>query len=419
MSIASTNHRRLRGTEKNVGMLDALAKKAVISMLSQLPDGRLTLEDCGEIYEFGQADSQLRAHILIRDPQAYRAMAFGGSIGAGEAFMAGAWSSPNLVDVIRLMARNIDVTNNIDSGRSVFKRLFERCLHLLNANTLKGSRKNISAHYDLGNDFFSLFLDETMMYSSAMFATESTTLEQASRHKLDTICRKLQLSESDHLLEIGTGWGGMAIYAASHYGCRVTTTTISAEQYRYACQAVEKAGLQDRVTVLLEDYRNLSGQFDKLVSIEMIEAVGHEYYDEYFARCSSLLKPDGLMLIQAITIPDQRYEGARRSVDFIQRYIFPGGCLPSIAVISGCAGQRTDMQVVGLEDIGHDYALTLREWRRRFTAQREVVRSMNYDETFCRMWEFYLCYCEGGFLERAISTVQIVFAKPEARNVKA
>lgn len=418
MSTASVNHRRVKGSEKQGAIVDRVAKKALFRILSQLPRGRLVIEDGGEIHEFGQADGVLRAHILIRDPSAYRAMAFGGSIGAGEAYMAGHWSSPNLVDVIRLMAINIDMMNAVDQSRSLGKRLLQRVLHLLNANSLRGSRKNIAAHYDLGNDFFALFLDQSMMYSSAIFPHPQATLEEAARYKLDTVCRKLKLNADDHLLEIGTGWGGLAIHAATHYGCRVTTTTISRQQYEYACAAVRAAGLEDRVSVLLEDYRLLRGQFDKLVSIEMIEAVGHDYYDEYFSSCSALLKPDGLMLIQAITIPDQRFDSASRSVDFIQRYIFPGGSLPSVSVIAGHTAAATDMQIVALEDIGIDYAHTLREWRRRFIDSRDTIRAMNYSEVFCRMWEFYLCYCEGGFLERAISTVQIVFAKPAARDVR-
>ncbi|MCB2069151.1 MAG: class I SAM-dependent methyltransferase, partial [Ottowia sp.] len=278
-----------------------------------------------------------------------------------------------------------------------------------------GSRKNIAAHYDLGNDFFKLFLDPTMMYSSALFPSADASLEEASVAKLDELCRQLELRSEDHLLEIGTGWGGMAIHAARHYGCRVTTTTISREQYQYACEQVQQAGLQDRVTVLCEDYRNLTGRYDKLVSIEMIEAVGHAFYSDYFQRCSALLKPEGKMVIQAITIADQRYDSARKSVDFIQRYIFPGGCLPSLAVISDHLARDTDMQMVHLRDITADYALTLAHWRERFMAAQEAVLRQGFDRSFIRMWEFYLAYCEGGFRERIIGTVQLAFAKPGYR----
>ena len=283
-------------------------------------------------------------------------------------------------------------------------------------NTLQGSRKNIAAHYDLGNEMFALFLDDTMMYSCAIFEHPQMSLQQASIEKLERVCRKLELQPGDHLLEIGTGWGGLALHAARHYGCRVTTTTISHEQYRMALQRVEQAGLGDRITVLCEDYRNLSGEYDKLVSIEMIEAVGHAYFDTYFEQCSRLLKSDGLMLLQSITIADQRYAAAKRSVDFIQRYIFPGGCLPSVAVLSDSVARNTDMRMLHLEDIGPHYATTLKRWRQRFMARLDSVRALGYPEEFIRMWEYYLCYCEGGFRERAIGTVQVLLGKPLNRR---
>ncbi|MEP2617567.1 MAG: cyclopropane-fatty-acyl-phospholipid synthase family protein, partial [Marinomonas sp.] len=305
--------------------------------------------------------------------------------------------------------------NKMYAKRPIWSRIGAKIVHRMNANTKKGSKDNISAHYDLGNDFFFLFLDPTMMYSSAIYPQQEASLEEAAVHKLDRICQKLQLTEADHLLEIGTGWGGMAIHAAKHYGCKVTTTTISKEQYEFAKERVEAEGLQDKITLLLKDYRDLEGQYDKLVSIEMIEAVGHEYYDSYFSKCSELLKPHGVMVIQAITIADQRYDYARRSVDFIQRYIFPGGCLPSNQVIAHKIASKTDMQIVGLEDITEHYAKTLADWRTRFHEARHHVLDMGFDDVFCRMWDFYLAYCEGGFKERAISTGQFVFAKPEHR----
>jgi len=290
---------------------------------------------------------------------------------------------------------------------------------MFNANTLTGSSKNISAHYDLGNDFFKLFLDSRMMYSAAIYPDAETQLEEAAVYKLDILCKKLRLNEDDHLLEIGTGWGGLAIYAAKNYGCSVTTTTISQEQYKHARQSVREAGLEHRVTVLLQDYRELQGTYTKLVSVEMIEAVGHKHYKQYFSTCSKLLRDDGLMCIQAITIPDQRYDQAIKSVDFIQRYIFPGGCLPSNDVISRCVARHTDMQIVNLEDIGMDYAKTLADWRKGFESNLERVKQMGFDDVFCRMWEYYLYYCEGGFRERAISTVHVVMAKPGARIIDA
>jgi cyclopropane-fatty-acyl-phospholipid synthase len=342
-------------------------------------------------------------------------MLSGGSIATGEAYMQGTWTSPDLVAVMRLFSANLATLDMIESGQSWLATLGLKLSHALNRNTRTGSRKNISAHYDLGNDFFKLFLDPTMMYSSALFPSAEASLEEASIAKLDELCRQLELRSEDHLLEIGTGWGGMAIHAARHYGCRVTTTTISREQYQYACEQVRQAGLQDRVTVLCEDYRNLTGRYDKLVSIEMIEAVGHAFYSNYFQRCSALLKPEGKMVIQAITIADQRYDAASKSVDFIQRYIFPGGSLPSVAVISDHLARDTDMQMVHLRDITADYALTLAHWRERFMAAQEAVLRQGFDRSFIRMWEFYLAYCEGGFRERIIGTVQLAFAKPGYR----
>ena len=418
MSIARINDSKISRGAKT-GFWDVMAKKALIKALSHIKRGRLVVQAGSDVYEFGESTktTAITAHVFIHHSSAYKDIVFGGSIGAAEAYMIGSWSSSNLLDVIRLMVLNLDMLNTMDNTRPVVKRISSKIMHLMNANTQSGSRKNISAHYDLGNDFFELFLDPTMMYSAAIYPDDEATLEQASIHKLDVICRKLRLTESDHLMEVGTGWGGLAIHAAKFYGCKVTTTTISKEQYDYACAAVKREGLTDKVTLLLEDYRDLEGQYDKLVSIEMIEAVGHEYYDNYFAKCSSLLKHDGLMLIQAITIADQRYQEAKRSVDFIQRYIFPGGCLPSNEIIAQCVSRNTDMMIVGLQDIGLDYAKTLAEWRRRFHANIDQVKRMGFDDVFCRMWEFYLCYCEGGFAERAISTAQIVFSKPGARAI--
>ena len=329
--------------------------------------------------------------------------------------MQGMWTSPNLVAVMRLFSANLPTLELLEARQSWLVRLGLKLSHALKRNTHSGSRKNISAHYDLGNDFFSLFLDPTMMYSAALFQTDSTGLDEASVAKLDELCRQLELNSGDHLLEIGTGWGGLAIHAAGKYGCRVTTTTISREQYEHARARVREAGLEDRVTVLCEDYRKLEGSFDKLVSVEMIEAVGHEFYSSYFSRCSQLLKPNGKMVIQAITIADQRYAAARNSVDFIQRYIFPGGSLPSVAVIADHLARDTDLQMVHLRDITRDYALTLAHWRERFLAAQAAVRQLGFDQTFVRMWEFYLAYCEGGFRERIIGTVQLAFAKPGYR----
>ncbi|WP_417551788.1 class I SAM-dependent methyltransferase [Marinomonas fungiae] len=398
-------------------IVDKAAKKAVFAILKRLEIGHLVLEDGDNTYTFGESlvSAQYHAHITVHDNHAYKDVFTNTSIGAGEAYMKGYWSTPDLTAVIRLMCANLSVINEVDANRPIWSRWASKAFHALNANTKGGSRKNIAAHYDLGNDFFELFLDPTMMYSAAIYPSSEATLYEASVHKLDRICQKLELKSDDHLLEIGTGWGGMAIHAAQNYGCQVTTTTISKEQYEFAKARVLELGLQDRITLLLEDYRDLSGQYDKLVSIEMIEAVGHEYYNSYFSKCSELLRADGLMLIQAITIADQRYDYARKSVDFIQRYIFPGGCLPSNAVIAEKIATKTDMQIVAVEDITEHYADTLADWRERFHSAIETVRQQGFDDVFCRMWDYYLAYCEGGFRERAISTGQFVFAKPHYR----
>lgn len=395
-----------------------IARAMLFKLLRGLGQGCLRIHEQGELFQFGQAadHTDLVTDIYVHDAQLYSDVIFGGSVGAGEAYMSGFWSTPNLAQVTRLFVRNIDALDAMDSKQSFIGQYLLKAFHWFNRNTKEGSRNNISAHYDLGNDFFRLFLDSTMMYSAAIYPTPDASLAEASVYKLQRVCEKLQLTPEDHLLEIGTGWGGMAIYAAQHYGCRVTTTTISREQHDYALAKVADAGLSDRITVLFDDYRDLRGQFSKLVSIEMIEAVGHEHYDQYFSTCSRLLAPNGLMLLQAITIADQRYEMARKTVDFIQRYIFPGGSLPSIAVISDFAKCKTDMNILHIEDIGEHYAQTLKHWREAFNAKLEAVRAQGFDDRFIRMWEFYLCYCEGGFIERSIGTAQVLLAKPQYRS---
>ena len=397
--------------------LQTFARRICLRLLANIQVGSLVLHDGDEAFHFGTTDdpAQPHAEVHVLDRGLYRSMLAGGSIASGEAYMQGMWTSPNLVAVMRLFSANLPTLELLEARQSWLVRLGLKLSHALKRNTHSGSRKNISAHYDLGNDFFSLFLDPTMMYSAALFQTDGTGLDEASVAKLDELCRQLELDSGDHLLEIGTGWGGLAIHAAGNYGCRVTTTTISREQYEHARARVREAGLEDRVTVLCEDYRKLEGSFDKLVSVEMIEAVGHEFYSSYFSRCSQLLKPNGKMVIQAITIADQRYAAARKSVDFIQRYIFPGGSLPSVAVIADHLARDTDLQMVHLRDITRDYALTLAHWRERFLAAQATVRQLGFDQTFVRMWEFYLAYCEGGFRERIIGTVQLAFAKPGYR----
>ncbi len=398
--------------------LTRLGRRLVLKHLDRLEHGRLTVIEHGREWRFGGNCSvcPVEARLEVLDPAMYAAFAFGGSVAAGESFMRGEWRSDDLVAVTRIFAANLELLETVDRGLARLKTPLRRLLHRLNDNTKRGSRKNISAHYDLGNDFFRLFLDESLMYSSCVFPDEESTLEEASWHKNELLCRKLGLTADDHLLEIGTGWGGFAIHAARRYGCRVTTTTISREQFQEAKKRVHGAGLQDRVELLMEDYRDLNGSYDKLVSIEMIEAVGHQYLDNYFAKCSSLLKSGGIMALQAITIPGQRYQKATKTVDFIKRYIFPGGFLPSIEAITRSVSHKTDLEFFHIENIGLHYAETLRHWRERFNARLDQVRQLGYPETFIRMWEYYLCYCEGGFRERVIGTSQLVLTKPHHRG---
>jgi cyclopropane-fatty-acyl-phospholipid synthase len=351
----------------------------------------------------------------VHDTDLYRRILTGGSIAAGETFIEGLWSSPDLTAVTRAFSANMAMLEAMSEKQNMLARLALKLSHWARRNTSSRSRENISAHYDLGNDFFSLFLDPSMMYSSAVYPTPDSDLATAAQHKLRLICEDLELKPEDHLVEIGTGWGGMAIFAAEHYGCRVTTTTISREQFDYTVAAVAKKGLEDQITVLFDDYRDLQGRFDKLVSIEMIEAVGHQFYDTYFSTLSRLLKPHGKAVIQAITMADQRYEQARDSVDFIKRYIFPGGCLPSLTVISDALARVTDMQMSHLRDITRDYADTLSEWHEVFLDKLDTVREMGFDDRFIRMWRYYLSYCEGGFRERIIGTYQITMTKPGYR----
>ena len=397
--------------------LDGVAQRAVRQRLATIQRGSLVISDGLVMDRYGMASTQhpLNEMVRVHDPRFYTEMAFGGSIGAGEAYMQGYWSTDDLTAVMRIILQNRDVLDGMETGWARLTEPLRKALHWAARNTRSGSSRNIQAHYDLGNDFFKLFLDPTMMYSSAIFEHEGMSLEAASIAKLDRICRKLDLKSGDRVIEIGTGWGGFALHAAKQYGCHVTTTTISPSQHEMARARVAAAGLNGRITLLQQDYRDLTGQFDKLVSIEMIEAVGHQFYDTFFRKCSDLLKPDGTMLLQAITIADQRYEAAKRSVDFIQRYIFPGSCIPSVTALCSSITRASDMRLFHLEDIGPHYALTLRRWREAFNAHLTEVRAQGYPESFIRMWEFYLCYCEAGFMERVIGDVQVLLVKPEAR----
>ncbi|HSF09109.1 MAG TPA: cyclopropane-fatty-acyl-phospholipid synthase family protein [Nitrospirales bacterium] len=406
------------GTSHKPRFLEAFAKRALLNRLNQITNGEIILNDGSTYLRCGRVTAQchLKVTVTVTNPRFYTDTVFGGSIGAGEAFMAGYWQVDDLPALIRIFLCNRELLDGMDGRWACLTMPIQKFLHRLNRNTTKGSRRNISAHYDVGNDFFALFLDESLMYSSAIFTDSTMTLHEAQVARLDHICRKLELKSTDHLLEIGTGWGGFALHAATRYGCRVTTTTISQQQYDLACDRVAAAGLDDRITVLCTDYRDLTGEYDKLASLEMIEAVGYHYFDSYFGACSRLLKTEGMMLLQAITIADQRYEAAKRSVDFIQRYIFPGSCIPSITAMSGAIARASDLRLFHLEDIGPHYVTTLQAWRDNLYRNRQQILRLGYAEEFFRMWEFYFCYCEGGFTERVISDVQMLLTKPGNRR---
>ena len=386
----------------------------MLANFGRIEHGRLTVTDGDSTQTFGNrndiCDVDVTLHVL--DPDFFVEVALGGAVGGAEAYMQNFWSCDDLTALIRLLIRNRHVLDSMETGLARFKAPLRRYSHWRRRNHPQNSHKNIEAHYDLGNDFFKLFLDKTMMYSSGIFPSPDASLQVASESKLERICQRLNLQAHDEVIEIGTGWGGFALHAAGNYGCHVTTTTISEEQFQLASKRVAEAGLGDRVKVIKRDYRALTGQYDKLVSIEMIEAVGHRFFDTYFAKCGSLLKPDGQMMLQAITIADQQYESSKRSVDFIQKYIFPGGALPSLGAITDCVTRVTDMQIVEVLDIGPHYAETLRRWHRRFFDQLAEVRALGFPDEFIRMWKYYLCYCEAGFDERVIGDLQVLLNKP-------
>ncbi len=392
--------------------LDKLCKYALLKTLKKIKFGYLVIQDPISTYVFGDKSSPVSAHVKINQMSFYSRSTLGGSIGNGESYIDEDWDVDNLTNFIRIFVRNREVVQGIDEGLGKIFQPFQKLLHGLKANTIKGSKKNISAHYDIGNDFFKLFLDTTMMYSSAIFENKDSTLEQASLNKIKTICEKLKLSENDHLIEIGTGWGSLAIYAAKKYGCKVTTTTISEEQFKHTQKRIQEEGLESKIQLLKEDYRKLKGQYTKLVSVEMIEAVGLNNLDEYFQKCSSLIKEDGLMLIQAITIRDQFYEGAKKSVDFIQRHIFPGSGIPSVSAIMDSIRDKTDLVLINQSDYAEDYAHTLYHWANNLKDKQDEIIKLGYPHYLYRLWQYYFSYCEGGFRERAIGLSQLVFSKP-------
>ena len=396
-------------------LLHQLARALIFNQLKKVKTGQITIIEGSQRFSFGKKD-KLNVTVTVHDPRFYGALAFGGSIGVSEAFMQKFWSASDLTKLIRIMAINQNTMDQLEGLFNIFLKPILKCLHYLNQNSVKGSEINISKHYDLGNDFFSLFLDSTMMYSSAVFKNPHDSLYQGSIHKLETICQGLELTSQDHIIEIGSGWGGFAIYAAQQYGCKVTTTTISKEQYKYVRQKIKDLKLSHKINVLFSDYRHLKGQYDKLVSIEMLEAVGYQYYDTYFKVCANLLKPQGLAVIQTITITDQRYEKAKRSVDFIQRYIFPGSCIPSITALQNSMTQSSDLKIYSIHDIGTHYARTLALWRKEFFKNLIDIKGLGFDDTFIRMWHFYFSYCEGGFEEKVISDIHLKLLKPGYRT---
>ncbi len=392
------------------GLLGRTAREGVLARLAGLTEGRLHIREGGRATTFGPGDG-LEATINVHDPSFYADLAFGGSVGAAESYMREGWSTGDLTALLRLMQRNQSTLDGMEGGLAWLSAPIRRAAHWLRHNSRSGSRRNIAAHYDLGNDFFRLMLDESMMYSCAYFERAGMTLSEAQSAKLDRICRTLALGPGDHVLEIGTGWGGFALHAAGRYGCQVTTTTISPSQFELARERVRAAGLADRVTLLLEDYRDLEGRFDKLVSIEMIEAIGHLQYGEFFRCAAQRLAPRGRMMLQSITIADHRYASARDEVDFIKRYVFPGACIPSVSALAMAMAESSDLRILALEDIGLHYATTLAHWRANFQANLGQVRALGFPETFIRLWEYYLCYCEAGFAEGQLGDAQILFER--------
>jgi cyclopropane-fatty-acyl-phospholipid synthase len=395
--------------------INEFSKKLVCGSLKNISKGTLLIIDGNQRHKF-YGDDTLNAEIIVNNPRFFTEILLGGSIGASEAYIHKSWASKDVTKVIQLMARNQSTMDSMEGPFKFILAPFLRILHALNRNTLYGSKKNIARHYDLSNKFFSLFLDPSMMYSSAIYPNKTSSINTAAEYKLAVICKKLDLKKTHRVIEIGSGWGGFAIYAAKNYGCHVTTTTISNEQYKYVREKIKRLKLEKNIKVIFKDYRELTGKYDKLVSIEMIEAVGHKFYDSYFQKVSELLNQNGDALIQAITIRDQRYKQAIRSVDFIQKYIFPGSCIPSINAIQDAVTGSGDMVINDVRDIGHHYAKTLGDWREKFTANNKDIIKLGFDEGFLRMWKFYLCYCEGGFLEKSISTIHLHITKPDYRN---
>ena len=398
-------------------ILDKVARKIILGYFKEIKEGQITVKENSDHMVFGEVTPKfpVKATIEVQNSRMYMDIAAKGLNGSADAFIKGWWTCDNLTNLVRIFTRNRDTANKFESGIANLAIWALKLSHSCRRNNLKESLRNIHAHYDLGNEFFSTFLDDTRMYSCAIFTKPESSLHEASITKIDRICKKLNLSPADHLLEIGTGWGGFALYAAKNYGCRITSTTISQEQFIFSENLIKKNGLQDQVTILKKDFRELEGQFDKLVSIEMIEAIGHRLYKTFFQKCGQLLKPEGLLAIQAITITDNLFHESKDFIDFIKQYIFPGSCIPSISALCSAASS-SDIKLFHLEDITPHYARTLKEWRTNFLKNKSRVKNLGFTNPFIRLWLFYLCYCEGGFIERQIGNVQMVFTKPLCRR---
>jgi cyclopropane-fatty-acyl-phospholipid synthase len=394
----------------------------VLGLLERMPLGMLSLTmPGGEVIRYGNGQG-ISAEVRINSNDFFRKAVLYGDIGFGEAYVDGDWDTPDITKVISWFLLNVENAPAVSGSKQKafmlnILKLANWLSHFNRANSISGSKRNISEHYDLNNEFFGLFLDPSMTYSSAYFENESTPLAEAQAEKYDRLCRKLKLKPHDHVLEIGSGWGGNAIHIAKNYGCRVTTVTISEEQYKYASERIEREGLSDKISILLSDYRTIKGQFDKIVSIEMLEAVGHNFLEVYFRKCHELLKKDGVLALQVITCPDSRYESLRKGVDWIQKHIFPGSLLPSVGAINKAINNTGDMTMIGLEDMGLHYARTLAEWKKSFNNALEEVKKLGFDERFIRKWNYYLSYCEGAFAMRNINVMQMVYSRPNNLNI--
>ena len=407
------------GIKKSKGpaLLVKFFKNGLKTKFKYLEIGHITISDEHESYSFGNVNSDLKATVNVNSEEFYILIGSGGAMGLAEAYMLGYWSSDDMLELMRIVVKNRDVLLSLNTGFSRFFNPINKIIHWTKQNTIRGSKKNITAHYDLSNEFYKLWLDRSMTYSCAFFQNDDVSLEDASIEKIDRICRKLDLSENDMVLEIGTGWGSFAVHAAKNYGCRITSTTISDNQYKYAKALIEEQGLESKIKLVNKDYRDLDGTYDKIVSIEMIEAIGYQYVDVYFSKLSSLLKPNGMIALQGITYNDQNFDTFKDSVDFIKKYIFPGSCLISISHIINVLKNKTDLAMIDMEDITRHYPKTLRKWRENFMSVVPKVKEMGFSQAFINMWEYYFLYCEAGFLERNIGDFQLIFAKSGTRDI--